>query len=49
MFANVDLLLFGMCIILVEEPIPNNNTKGNWHVMQNIYFQAQEFLFTLNN
>jgi hypothetical protein len=32
MFADVDLLVIGMCIILVEEPIPNNNTKGNWHV-----------------
>jgi len=32
MFANVDPLVFGMCKILVEEPIPNDNTKGNWHV-----------------
>jgi hypothetical protein len=46
MFANVDLLLFGMCIILVEEPIPNNNTKGNWHVNAKYLFSSTRiFIF----
>jgi len=46
MFANMDPLVFGMCRILVEEPIPNNNTKGNWHVNAKYLFSSTKvFIF----